>query len=99
MLATMARPKFTLGLLMSLSLPVTAMAHPGHDTHSFIAGALHPLTGVDHLLAMLAVGLLAGCSGGRIRWGLPTTFVTAMVVGAALGMSGVHLPLIEVGIS
>jgi urease accessory protein len=95
----MARRIFTLGLLVSLSLPATVMAHPGHETHSFITGALHPLSGVDHLLAMLAVGLLAGRSGGSMRWVLPASFVSAMVVGAVLGMSGVHLPLIEIGIS
>jgi urease accessory protein len=82
-----------------LSLPATAMAHVGAEAHSFIAGALHPLSGLDHLLAMLAVGLLAGCSGGNMRWWLPASFVTAMAAGAGLGATGVNVPLIEVGIA
>jgi urease accessory protein len=75
------------------------MAHPGGEAHSFIAGAVHPLSGIDHLLAMLAVGLLAGHSGGNMRWWLPASFVTAMAVGAGLGASGVDVLLIEVGIA
>lgn len=95
----MLRRTSLLGSLLCLTLPVTALAHTGHATHSFLAGALHPLGGLDHLLAMLAVGLLAGCSAGRLRWGLPASFVLAMIVGAGLGASGVGLPLIEVGIA
>ena len=85
------------GLLLCLSLPATALAHTGHATHSFLAGALHPLSGLDHLLAMLAVGLLAGCSAGRLRWALPASFVLAMIVGAMIGASGVEVPFIEMG--
>lgn len=95
----MSRRPSLLGLLLCLSLPATALAHTGGATHSFLAGALHPLSGLDHLLAMLAVGLLAGCSAGRLRWALPATFVTAMIVGAAIGASGIKVPLIEVGIA
>ena len=86
-------------LLLGLSLPATAMAHTGSGTHSFIAGALHPLSGLDHLLAMLAVGLLAGCSRGSMRWGLPASFVAAMAAGAMLGASGTNIPLVEAGIA
>lgn len=96
---TMLRRTSLLGLLPCLSLPATALAHPGDMTHSFLAGALHPLGGLDHLLAMLAVGLLAGCSAGRLRWGLPVSFVLAMIVGAAVGARGVGVPLVEVGIA
>ena len=95
----MARPKSSLGLIVCLLLPVTALAHPGHEASSFLAGAVHPLGGLDHLLAMLAVGLLAGGNGGSLRWGLPATFVTAMILGAVFGMSGVTSPMIEVGIA
>jgi urease accessory protein len=86
-------------LLPCLLLSTTAMAHTDGEAHSFIAGALHPMTGLDHLLAMLAVGLLAGCSGGRIRWWLPASFVAAMAVGAVLGANGASVPLVEVGIA
>jgi urease accessory protein len=80
-------------------LPAAAMAHPGGEAHSFLAGAVHPLGGLDHLLAMLAVGLLAGYSGGTMRWRLPASFVTAMAVGAGLGAMGVDFLFIEVGIA
>jgi urease accessory protein len=80
---------------LGAALPASALAHTGGDAHGFIAGALHPLSGVDHLLAMLAVGLLAGISGGRTRWLLPASFVVAMGTGALLGASGIYLPLIE----
>jgi len=87
------------GLFLCLSLPATALAHTGGMTHSFLGGALHPLSGLDHLLAMLAVGLLAGCSAGRLRWGLPVSFVMAMIVGAAVGARGVGVPFVEMGIA
>lgn len=95
----MTRPKSSLVLLLCLSLPATAMAHTGAEAHSFMAGALHPLSGLDHLLAALAVGLLAGYSGGNARWWLPASFVIAMAAGAGLGASGVGVPLIEAGIA
>lgn len=86
-------------LVLSLGLPATALAHVGGQTHSFMAGAVHPLSGMDHLLAMLAVGLLAGCAGGHMRWMVPASFVAFMAVGAMLGANGVHVPLIEIGIA
>lgn len=86
-------------LLPCLALSTTAMAHTGAEAHSFIAGALHPMTGWDHLLAMLAVGLLAGRGGGRMRWWMPASFVAAMAAGAVLGANGVSVPLVEVGIA
>lgn len=80
-------------LVASLALlPLLAQAHPGHDfTAHFSDGALHPLTGLDHLLAMLAVGLWAAQLGGRLRWAVPASFVTLMLGGAALGYAGVTL--------
>lgn len=95
----MSRPISSLTLLVCLSLPATVMAHPGGEAHSFLAGAAHPLSGLDHLLAMLAVGLLAGYSGGKMRWWLPASFVTAMAVGAALSVIGANVAFIEVGIA
>lgn len=99
MLILMSRLTSFFGLLLCSLLPATAMAHPGGEAHSFLAGAVHPLGGLDHLLAMLAVGLLAGYSGGRMRWWLPASFVAAMATGAGLGATGVNLPFIEVGIA
>ena len=56
-----------------------ALAHPGHDGASLAAGLAHPLTGLDHLLAMLAVGLLAARRGGRALALWPAAFVGAML--------------------
>ncbi len=76
-------------------LPAPAMAHGLHDSGTLIAGALHPVSGADHVLAMLAVGLLAAQMAGRSLWLLPTTFVTAMLVGGALGAAGMAFPVVE----
>lgn len=94
----MKKTIITAGLLL---LPTAAMAHPSlyHHTHSFTAGLVHPLTGLDHLLAMVSVGLWASQKGGRALWLWPAAFVGAMVVGGILGMEGVALPLIEPAIA
>jgi urease accessory protein len=64
-----------------------------------LSGFLHPLLGLDHLLAMLAVGILSAQIGGRALWTVPATFVGVMAIGAFLGIFGVHLPLVEYGIT
>ncbi|MCE9590994.1 MAG: HupE/UreJ family protein [Planctomycetes bacterium] len=89
------RKSITIGTLLLLAAPAMVMAHPGHGTTGWEHGLLHPLTGLDHVLAMLAVGLLAAQMGGRARWALPLSFVSAMVLGGALGMAGVGLPYVE----
>jgi urease accessory protein len=53
---------------------------------------------LDHLLAMIAVGLWAAQMGGRALWAVPTAFVAVMALGGALGMGGVGLPFVEQGI-
>lgn len=77
----------------------SALAHPGHGTATFSSGFAHPFGGVDHLLAMLAVGLYAASQSGRQRWMLPAAFVSMMVAGAALGAAVPGLPMVEAGIS
>lgn len=64
-----------------------------------LSGFLHPLLGLDHLLAMLAVGLLSAQIGGRAIWTVPATFVGVMAVGALAGLFGLSLPLVEYGIT
>jgi urease accessory protein len=64
-----------------------------------LSGFLHPLLGVDHLLAMLAVGFLSAQIGKRAIWTVPTAFVGLMALGAFLGIAGIHLPLVEYGIT
>jgi urease accessory protein len=84
-----------------LMLPATlAVAHPGHELQpGWVAGMLHPWSGLDHLLAMLAVGIWAAQLGGRMRWAVPLSFVTLMLVGAGMGMSGIKLGAVEQGIA
>lgn len=94
----MNKLRFPLALALTL-LAGSASAHPGHDAVSFAAGFGHPLGGLDHLLAMLAVGLYASRQSGHARWALPVTFVLAMLGGAALSLSGVALAGVESGIA
>jgi urease accessory protein len=78
-----------------LALPATALAHASAeagDGLAFLDGLLHPLTGIDHALAMIAVGALAGVLGGRLRWLLPVAFLTAAMAGGWLGSLGYALP-------
>jgi urease accessory protein len=65
---------------------------------SFAAGFAHPWSGLDHVLAMVAVGLWAGLKGGRAAWVWPLSFITVMVAGGFLGFAGVPLPMVEPGI-
>jgi urease accessory protein len=77
-----------------------AAAHPSFDhSFSFAAGLNHPLNGLDHLLAMMAVGLWAALSGGRRIWIWPLAFVASMLIGGALAREGLALPNIEPAIA
>jgi urease accessory protein len=79
--------------------PDAALAHTGAEhALSFASGFSHPWTGLDHMLAMVAVGLWAGLNGGRALWAWPVAFVGVMVLGGALGIAGIALPLVESGI-
>jgi urease accessory protein len=92
--------KFAAVLALAGLMPALAEAHPFHGAANGFAGGLgHPLSGLDHILAMVAVGLWAAQLGGRSRWMVPATFVSLMVVGGALGMAGVHIPAVESGIA
>ncbi|MRS99590.1 urease accessory protein UreJ [Ralstonia pickettii] len=78
-----------------------AFAHPGHPGHtaegSLLAGFLHPLTGADHLLAMVAVGVWSALASRSVRDALwaPAAFVALMILGALLGAGGVAVPMAE----
>ena len=88
-----------LGLAIA-GLPVTAFAHVGvGDTHGFMHGFGHPVSGIDHILATVAVGMFAAYLGGRALWLVPTTFVLMMGVGGVLGITGVPLLYVELGIA
>lgn len=76
-----------------------AQAHTGHGTHSLMEGLVHPF-GLDHLLAMVAVGVwsVSALPAGK-AWQGPATFLLALVTSAALGAGGVTLPYLEHAIS
>lgn len=67
--------------------PAAACAHPGHDGVGFIAGLLHPFSGPDHMIAILAIGLWAAQLERRARLLVPLTFIVAMMIGALYGDS------------
>ncbi|SFH90307.1 HupE/UreJ family protein [Albimonas pacifica] len=91
----------TLALSGAAALAVSpAAAHVGaHGVHgaseSLAAGVLHPLFGLDHVLAMVAVGLWAAQVGGRALWMVPAAFVAAMTAGFGLSVAGLTLPSAE----
>jgi len=89
-----------LPVLIALALGTSsAFAHVGvGSTASFAAGVAHPLSGLDHITVMVAVGLWAALKGNRALWVWPATFVTVMLVGGALGMAHVPVPFVEPGI-
>lgn len=98
----MANSKKALGSggLLALLFPTLALAHVGVGTTSeLMAGVMHPLTGMDHLAAMVAVGLWAAQLGGRALWVIPMAFVGLMSLSAALSIGGSSIPWPELGIS
>ena len=85
----------------ALTLPVLAspaMAHTGPGASGLGAGLAHPIIGIDHLLAILAVGLWSASQTKGKAWQGPATFVILMTVGCALGLAGIAMPLVEAGI-
>lgn len=97
----MTRLSQTLGLTFPLMLVASgAWAHSNHGSHSgFASGLFHPMLGIDHVIAMLAVGLWAARLGGAAVWALPVVFPMVMACGATLAMLGVALPAVEAGIA
>lgn len=79
----------------TIALPAPVLAHGLHDEGTILAGALHPVGGADHVLAMVAVGLLAAQMQGRAVWLLPLSFLAAMLAGAAMGSQGLPFPAVE----
>jgi urease accessory protein len=90
-----------LPILLGLCLtPTAAFAHPAlGDANGFVHGFMHPLSGLDHQLAMVMVGLLAYQLGGRALWLVPFTFVGVMALGGFLGVMGISIPFVETGIA
>ena len=85
--------------LAALLAPMPALAHgAGDHVHGVVAGLMHPVTGLDHILAMVAVGLWAGLLGGRAMLALPAAFLGGMALGGVLGLGGTGFPMMEAGI-
>jgi urease accessory protein len=86
-------------LALAVFVPSLAQAHVGiGPTGGWTPGFTHPISGLDHICAMLAVGLLAGQRGGRALWIVPLTFLTLMAGGALLGTAGFRIPFVEGGV-
>ncbi|HYB44016.1 MAG TPA: HupE/UreJ family protein [Candidatus Methylomirabilis sp.] len=88
------------GLLLVLLQAQTALAHPQQgQAAGFLTGFQHPIAGLDHVLAMVAVGLWGAQLGAPAVWLLPVAFPMVMALGGMLGLMGVPLPGIEYGIA
>ena len=89
-----------IALLLVLACPTTSLAHmQGGEAAGLLAGLAHPISGLDHVLAMIAVGLWGAQLGAPAVWLLPVTFPIVMAFGGMLGLMGVALPGIEIGIA
>jgi len=92
-----------IGLLAAcawLLRPGAALAHQaGGEASGFLAGLRHPVSGIDHIVAMIAVGLWGAQLGPPAIWLLPVTFPIVMAFGGTLGLVGVKIPGIEIGIA
>lgn len=95
-----------LALTTLAAVALTALASPAAFAHTgvgatsgFAHGFLHPITGLDHVLAMVLVGIFAFQLGGRALWLVPSTFVLVMAIGGALGVAGISVPFVETGIA
>ncbi len=92
--------KKSLLILMTLiGFPLTAMAHPGHEAVGFMSGFLHPLTGLDHLLVMLAIGFWAARAPTQNRLRIPVLFISFLLVGLTMGAFLSPSNMVEVAIA
>jgi urease accessory protein len=81
-----------------LAFPSPLAAHEGGAAAGLLSGLLHPVSGLDHVLAMLAVGIWGAQMGPPAIWVLPVTFPMVMAFGGMLSLVGVPLPGVEIGI-
>jgi urease accessory protein len=93
--------RFSFSVLVVAAMTLPAFAHPGHElgTGGLTIGFIHPFLGVDHILAMVAVGMWAVLLGGRAVWIVPTVFVLSMLVGFGSALAGINFPAVEPGIA
>ncbi len=90
--------KKIISILLGLSMLSVANAH-GVQGGGLINGLAHPVFGPDHLLAMVAVGILSVQIGGKAIWTVPSAFLTFMLIGGILGMNKIPFPVVETGIA
>ena len=91
---------FLAAAALAVAAPTIAFAHPGiGQAHDLVHGFAHPLTGLDHVIAMLAVGVFAAQLGSRALWLVPATFIAVMAAAGIAGMIGVAVPYVETGIA
>ena len=89
-------------VLLAATVSTGALAHTGAGTGTtagFAYGFAHPIAGIDHVLAMVAVGLFAFLLKGRALWLVPAAFVGMMAVGGIVGAAGIPAPMVELGIA
>jgi urease accessory protein len=87
-------------LLVAVLWPLGAWAHVGSgEAGGFLTGVQHPVSGFDHVLAMMAVGLWGAQLGAPALWILPVVFPMMMAMGGMLGLMGIPIPGVEVGIA
>jgi urease accessory protein len=84
--------------ILSTFIPTITFAHNSEHNSGLIYGLQHPITGLDHIIAMIAVGLIAFMVGGKSKFLLPIMFVSTMIIGSILGGSGINIPFIDQGI-
>lgn len=91
----------TAGIAAAIAqVPEAAFAHAeGESVSGFLTGLSHPISGWDHILAMIAVGLWGALLGPPALWVLPIAFPVAMAAGGMLGLLGISLPWVEIGIA
>lgn len=102
MTTNMKRWKFhaVLGAAMLAFVPAIASAHQETDQAAgFLSGFMHPISGFDHVLAMVAVGLWGAVLGSPAIWVLPVAFPVVMAFGGLMGLLGIPVPGVEIGIA
>jgi urease accessory protein len=89
-----------LATTLAITMTSSAFAHVGVGSHESLAqGMTHPVTGLDHFLAMVTVGFIGARGGKRAMWVLPLVFLAMMALGSMVGFQGATLPQLESGIA
>lgn len=99
-MSRLSRLQLSILSMQFLLFPTVVSAHSGDGAvGGFTSGFIHPLTGLDHIIAMVGVGILGAFMGKKARWTLPVVFPLVMSIGGMLGIMGFPIPYIETGIA